>query len=371
MTSLPTLTGNQLCFVGTGGFVLAENFAKIKAADSGGLQTFDVTQAVQVLMDVRYFNSLIGLEKGLDNISIPDNTAGIIYSSYSDAADTFMVKPTSKVISSSAPYNWETDVKLDGVKITPSDLRDNLKYEKQIDSTGAFAGVYSRFKSDVLKYFGWSGGFASLFAGSSDFDINSGVDTTTGFLTKNGMRDLLTTTTATTTVTENYISPITGDLTLATVIKMLRYAVDSNAFENRTSAATATLDSYKKSARTITKITGDGVLGEFTDFGVGDGFIHGDLLYFKDGLTCTLQLTLGNEGPTPLNNVGKALVTRDGVIGVGSETNAGVILTASETLIQHVVKAPLLIRLVDVMATAPLSTNPNAVKLSEWPAAVV
>lgn len=353
-------TTKTWCFVGTGGFALEENFVKINASATVSLQQVDITQAVQVFVDVRDFNNMIGLTKKNDNIGIEPNTSTEIFSSYNDAEDNFMVKPAVENISGSpGAYNWVTTEQLGDITITASDLHACLQSAMQIGETGAFTGIYSRFKSDVLQYFGWAGGFASLFTGSSDFAIASGVDVT-GKLTPRGMYDLLTSTTAPgTDPAVHYINPITGGLVLKDVIKLLRYAVDSNAFNNRTSSAILDLDAHKMSANKVVKLIG----GEFTNFGVGDGFLHGDLFYFPEGLSCTLKLELGNEGETePLNNIGSALVARIETLG----EHATVKLTAGETLIQHVVKAPLLIRLVDNLTTAPGSTNPDAKSFASW-----
>lgn len=371
-----TLIGDYACFVGTGNFDLAKNFAKIDPKPTtADLQVVDVTQAVQVLMDVRYFNYRIGIQKDDNNVTISPNTDIKIYSSYLDASDNFLVKPSplaSPVLGVDGSYNWVTSsAELGDVSISVGDMRDNMTDKLQIEHTGAFSGIYSRFKSDVLAYFGWSGGFASLFADSSDFVISgaAGDVTADGSLEKQGMFNLLTTIVPV-PVPENtsttYISPITGGLNLSSVTGLLRRAVDTNAFGNRVSNVDiSTLvgdNACKRSAHAAVKLDGTSV----TNFGVGDGFIHGDMIYIPEGLQCTVQLVLSSEEDlTPTNNIGETLVSRTVVIGSAASTT----LTATTQLIKHVVKAPLLIRLVDVLATAPASKNVAAIGGSAGPAA--
>jgi hypothetical protein len=368
-----TLSGEYACFVGTGHFDLAKNLAQIDQKPTADLQVVDVTQAVQVLMDVRYFNYRIGIQKDANNVTISPNTVSKIYSSYLDASDNFLVKPAPgamPVLGADGVYNWAaSSAELGDVSVSVEDMLANFTDKFQVENTGAFSGIYSRFKSDVLAYFGWSGGFASLFAESSDFVITgaAGDVAVDGSLEKQGMFNLLTTIvpipgdTSTT-----YISPITGGLNLSNVTGLLRRAVDTNAFGNRVSNVDITTltgdDACKRSAHAAVKADGSSV----TNFGVGDGFIHGDMIYIPEGLQCTVQLVLSSEADlTPTNNIGATLISRTAAIG----STASATLTATTQLIQHVVKAPLLIRLVDVKATAADSANVAAIGGTSGPAA--
>jgi hypothetical protein len=120
-------------------------------------------------------------------------------------------------------------------------------------------------------------------------------------------------------VTGAYINDLSGDITISNINKTLRYIVDSNVFGNRTPV-------------------------QGTDYGVGNGYLPGDMFLIPTGLTVTLQLAIGTENYMPINNIGPSLVssynssTYNYVNGMYASSTL-----ATMTNIKQVVSAPLLI----------------------------
>jgi hypothetical protein len=104
--------------------------------------------------------------------------------------------------------------------------------------------------------------------------------------------------------------------------------------------------------------SGTVVIATTTSFGVWDGFIHGDYIYFPEGISCNVKLTINEAVTNPLNFVNQAIVS--GVIQshtslsvTSTNTQLPNTFTTNEGLVTYNVVAPLLIRLVDVKDTAP------------------
>ena len=121
-------------------------FNTIKLQQQNPLLRYDVTKAVQVRFDVRTFNSKIGLIKEPNNVDI-------ITSDFNAVTDKF-------------PNN--------SITITAAEFLAGMS-AAQVLSVGAYSTAYSDYIQFVNTYFGYAGGFSSLFAEASEFDINGGV----------------------------------------------------------------------------------------------------------------------------------------------------------------------------------------------------
>ena len=141
-------------------------------------------------------------------------------------------------------------------------------------------------------------------------------------------------------------------------------------------AITASIPVYKRGSQNVDIVNSSGdVIGYKTSFGTWDGFIQGDCIYFPAGISCTVHLQLGEELPTtPLNfvnqaTVGGALSTATSS-GVSVNVSLPTVFTSNSNLITYNVTAPLLIRLVDVIDTAPAITpitgRGNLIQASGW-----
>ena len=244
------LSGPFYAFDASGGFVMEQGFATVTALPDSSFNNFDVTNALQVVLDVSYLNGLLGLVKNY-------TTGAITTSSYDETTQEFDVS---------------------SITITAANFKIQLPHYARIISVGAYANMYTNFENYVKQYFGYPGGFASLFdqATSSLFDLSSN--------DFDNIHKLLVPTITTAGETEagdenvgNYTTDLSGNITIHNITKLLRYAVDTNVFGNRATGTSADPS------------------GNPINFGVGDGFMAGDLIYVATGTQITLDLDIQAE----------------------------------------------------------------------------
>ena len=303
------LLSNVYTFSATGGFVMERGLDDIKYREETSVETYDVTDSVQVLFDVAFFNAKLGLIKNDSNTQVQSS----LFNKISDR------------------FESNTGV-IDSVSFSSSEFASGLVKSEQIISVGRYATLYSDFKNYVADYFGFDGGFSSLFTAASEFAIDED-----NHFDSESMMSLFTGVSAV-SETGSYIRDISGSITIANLTKSLRYAVNTNCFGNR--------DSTSETAGTASDPANN------TNYGVSDGFIAGDLIWVNTGTTVKLSLNIDTEALNPLNNVGpqNTLVqTTNYTSGNFSRET-----TATTTSIQRVVKAPLLIKLVNASTISSL-----------------
>jgi hypothetical protein len=194
--------------------------------------------------------------------------------------------------------------------------------------------LYSDYKNYVSSYFGFDGGFSSLFTAASEFNI----DTTNVFDGASFVRLLNG---ETINATGSYITDLSGSITVGNLTKLLRYAVDSNCFGNRTPDVDPSGTSVDPSYN--------------SNYGVEDGFIAGDLIWVPSGTTITLNLVIDSESFLPLNNLGPAFASTNYTQTTSyTGDNFSQTTSANTNLITRTVRAPLLIKLVDASTISAL-----------------
>jgi hypothetical protein len=172
-------------FPATGGFSMERGFETIKLAAVIEPTYVDVTDAVQVTMDVATFNGLLGDFSTVTD-SFENNTITL-------DAETFSAGVTAPT---------------------------------QVISVGKYSTLYSDFQGYVAAYFG-TNGFETLFTAASEFKIDeANVFDADAFIA-------LLTNVPDTEETGASISTMTGAITIADVDKLLKYSVDANVFGNR------------------------------------------------------------------------------------------------------------------------------------------
>lgn len=174
-------------FEATGGFTMERGFDTIKLAEQTAPVYVDVTNAIQIKMDVATFNTKLDL------------------ASFDSVTDSFGV---------------------DEITIDASELTAGVTDETQIISVGKYLTLYSDFQSYVANYFGLSGGFSSLFTAASEFAI----DTDNSFT---GASFIALLTASAQDPSGRYISEMTGSITIANIANLLKYSVDGDVFGNR------------------------------------------------------------------------------------------------------------------------------------------
>jgi hypothetical protein len=299
-----TLTSTSVyAFYASGGFAMRRDFDSVRLAEQTALSTYDATTAIQVNINASDLNAKLG--------------------TYRDAEDNF------------------SDA--DSLVISHTDFKSYLTSASQVISVGKFEKLYSDFEDYVNEYFGWSGGFSSLFTNADTFTITSGVvggsdNATKRDLSTEGFYNLMKTPT-TMTAAGAQIFDMSGSITVANVSKVLRFAVDSNVFNNRTPG-----DASTDVANADTSLPDRNT----HNYGVGDGFRAGDLIFITTGAAVKLKLCIDAELYNPTNNVGSTMASaitatqRSDYVG----TNFTETTNASATLIERTLTAPILIRVI-------------------------
>jgi hypothetical protein len=299
-------TGDYFAFTATGGFEMAQGFETITQLTEASFNSYDMTNAVQVIFDVKTFNTKLGITKAANNSAITDT-------SYNPVTETF---PN------------------DSITISAAEFKTGIPAAGRIVSVGKYSTLFSDFINYIHMYFGYAGGFASIFNSGTTYDICGGV------FNADSLYKLIKQSSAN-SGNGVYVSDLSGSITISNINKLLRYAVDGNIFSNRspTGANTGSNNASDPSFN--------------YNYGVGDGFMAGDLIFVPSGTKITLNLNIAAEAYLPINNIGSTSTYLESLRasqqtayqynGYYSETT-----TASLTNINRVVTAPLLIRLANL-----------------------
>lgn len=304
-----TYSGNVYALGATGGFTMERGFDDIKLAPSSVPVNVDVTNSIQVLMDVATFNAKLGLIKNAANTAVET-------SSFDEVNDYFKVGGVEKST----------------ISLSAAELITGISKSAQVIAVGKYSTLYSSFQSYVATYFGFDGGFSSLFTAASEFAID-GSNNFTGASFKRLLNG------ETKAVAGNYISDLSGSITISNITQLLRYAVNANIFGNRTPIADLAQNASGTAVDPVDK----------NNYGVEDGFIAGDLIWVPAGTTVTLVLKIDSESFNPLNNQGvsNAVSTAQSQSTSFTSTNFTMNTQATTELIKRTCTAPLLIKLVN------------------------
>jgi len=267
--------GFYYAFYGSGGFTMDQCFNTIKLQQQNPLLRYDVTKAVQVRFNVRTFNEKIGLYKAWNNVDIEE-------SAFNSVTDKF-------------PQN--------SITINASEFLNGMS-AAQVLSVGAYSTLYSDYIQFVNTYFGYAGGFSSLFADASEFDINGGVFDASAFM------NIITESPAEVAGGAN-IKPLEGSITINDINNLLKFAIDGNVFKNRTPQVLDATDASASDTGYGYDASGFSYAHSLykTNFGMADGFVHGDLIFIPAGTTVKLHVVIDSENYNPLNNLGPSNVT--------------------------------------------------------------
>lgn len=239
LPELPLYQGLFYAFDATGGFHLAEGIAKVDLAAQSNLELFDLTNCVQVMMDVRLFNQKLGVMKDVSSntaiLNINDTTNWMypyttLNTSYDRKTQVFADKDGNQV---------------DSVTVNAQEFSYDISNggNMSILSVGVLATLYDDFDDYVKQYFGYAGGFASLFESAGTFEIGEGFN-------ENKLFSLITDsshngtwsndacgnpvfTNVSATGQFKYNADISGSISINNIVQSLRFVVDSNIFGNR------------------------------------------------------------------------------------------------------------------------------------------
>lgn len=270
------------------------------------------------------FNATGGfeMERGFDTIKQHEHEAPV----YVDVTDSIQVLMNFQSFNAKlGEFDPVTDTFLnDAITFEAEEFTAAIDSAEKVFSVGKYATLYSDFQDYVSKYFDTAGGFSSLFAGASEFAIDRVDEEIANVFDGASFVALLTGSAQ--DASGRYISDLSGAITISNISKLLKYVVDGNVFGNRDPEA--------------------------SNWGVEQGFQPGDLIWVPAGTQVVLNLAIDEEALNPINNAGPSATFGGRATTSESWTSDNELFTretvATTTLITRTVKAPLLIKLVQV-----------------------
>ena len=145
------ITGTLYAFTASGGLVLEQGFTTIETlADvSGGVVNFDMTNVPQILISADVFNAALGKPTPASTVADPSGYFDETTQQYTVAGNKITITAADIV----------TDLTATGASA--------------VTHLGQLTNIYTSFETYVQTYFGYFGGFASLFDNASQFDITN------------------------------------------------------------------------------------------------------------------------------------------------------------------------------------------------------
>ena len=209
---------------------------------------------------------------------------------------------------------FDTDLnqfQYDSIEITAPDFVEEMT-EAKVISVGKLQFLYSDFIMYVDEYFAYANGFSTLFNLSAEPNFNNGIFDASAFIYIINGHSL-------NPDTGEYVLDLSGSIKINNIKSTIDYVIYSNAFNNRDPSSNYTLQ---------------------------DGFIEGDLIFVPNGITITLNLNivtnniyLNNLGIEHTNDLTNSVNYSDGYFSSNT--------TNTQTQITRVVKAPMLIKLMN------------------------
>ena len=260
----------------------------------------DVTGTVQLQLDVRTVNQKLGLIKDSSNIHV-------LTTSFSPSTSSF---PTDVIL-------------------TSSDFSNTITTD--VLTVGHYSTLYSYFATCVQTYFGTPGGFASLYQGMIDFQINQSIFDASAFISTN-------------VLSASNLNGA-GYLDVSYTNQMLVTAVLTNSFGNRDTINGITADDWHNPS----------------NYGINDGFIAGDLIYTSQGTAINLILPIAKNIYSSNTNIGPNNISKSikNVIG-----DYSVSTIATQTQLSQCVSVPLLLVLVNTLPNNGIFVDIPIIKLN-------
>jgi hypothetical protein len=299
------ISGSVYAITASGTFNMERSFTAIPLETTNTISSIDVISAIQINILAADINSLLSI------------SGGALSTTYDSVTGKFSTGGSI------------TDDKL---TISGTNLANWLTLPSQIHSTGKYAKLYSEFKSFVATYFGLPGNFASLYDDSGQLSFTEGTyiasdvpvsPSVVGDLKPIGLYNLMKTVTPASTAAGGggAVSIMGGSITISDISKLLRFAVDTNVFNNRLA---------KPASGTDLEV----------NYGVGNGFIAGDLIYIGTGATAKLTVGLTLELDTTPMNIIKSSTSSGGADNYTFSTSG------TPSLLTRTLIAPILLRIV-------------------------
>jgi hypothetical protein len=191
-------TDLQYAFLASGNFFTEQGINSVLMTPIPEIFQYNVSTALQVSFDVKYFNTKLGLYKDASNERI--------------------------ILSSLDPSNLLFPT--DSITIPAIDFVAGLQSKNQILSIGALSTIYTNFNQFINEYFANSFGFNTIFGLSGRANYNNGVFDASALIniihakTYNNR-------------THEYIKDLSGSIIIQNINNLINYAVYRNTFHNR------------------------------------------------------------------------------------------------------------------------------------------
>ena len=284
--------GSYPAFAASGGYKAEQGLKSITLLREDQINTYDVTQAIQVDYDVRSFNKKLGIIKDVSNLDVFSTTYDPETNTYSN----------------------------DSITLNALEFIEGVPVENII-SVGKLSTLYSDFIEFVSDYFDYPQGFSSLFTITSQYDINNGI------FDISALHNLFT---AKAFEDGQYIRELSGNIVLSGISALMDTVVYSDPFGNRDPNGNANTASDPDNRNNYT---------------LADGFLQGDLVYIPYGFEVKLTLSVINNNVL-LNHLGYQ--NADNVSNDYHEGTYRQDTSVCNTNISRIVKCPMLIRLKNI-----------------------
>ena len=281
------LEGYYYSFTGSGGFVGESGAPDVRYNLNELFEKYDMTDAVQVLFDVKIFNSKIGLLKDVSNIVITDT-------SFNDVSDNFPV---------------------DEFDITADEFVNGMQ-TNQVISVGRLNTLYDEFDDYVRQYFSHTGGFETLFSNTSTYTVNNGVFDASAFLHIITEKPI--------DASGAYVSDLSGSITINHINDLLKTACVINVFGNRDPSNNPIIE---------------------------NGFLSGDIIFVPTGLQISLHTDIDTEEFLPYNSIAGISAVQELIQNSNYSSQDllySLQSVATTSKISRVTNVPLMIRLADL-----------------------
>lgn len=234
-----------------GGYQTDRTFDSIRKLSETLIGTFDTTNALEVLFDVRTFNNMIGIVKDTNNI-------GVLSSDYYDVSNDMLYKDSLTLNALDFVTGVSTDI-------------------SNIVSVGALSTIYADYSRYIQDWF--STNATAAYPTQGTFHPNGDIFDASAFLQIIGYDNL------TPDDHGGFITGLGGSITVSNITQLLRNAVDANVFGNRDPFSGTTASDPANPA----------------NYGVTDGFLENDLIFIpNNGMKVKLELSIiGNVTQNP------------------------------------------------------------------------
>ena len=284
--------GSYPAFAASGGYKAEQGLQSITLLRGDQINTYDVTQAIQVVYDVRSFNKKLGIIKDVSNLDVLSTT-----------------------------YDPDTNrYATDSITIDALEFIEGVPVEN-IMSVGRLSTLYSDFIEFISDYFDYPQGFSSLFTITSQYDINNGI------FDISALHNLFS---AKAYSDGQYIRELSGNIVISGITNLMDTVVYNDSFGNRDPNGNANTASDPNDRNNYT---------------LADGFLQGDLIYIPYGFEVKLTLSVIN------NNIMVNYLGYQNAENVSNDYHNGTFKQTTnvcDTNISRIVKCPMLIRLKNI-----------------------